>query len=90
MERLYLSDAIEHCGYDCRGGYFARPEVTSAMLSNQTGTGGAEAGEILLLATCCLPRVSLGLTSQQLAAVQMIQKQTVMMERTTRLAVMLR
>ena len=42
VERLYLSDAIEHCGYDCRGGYHSRPEVTSAMLSKQNGNGGTE------------------------------------------------
>ncbi len=40
VERLYISDAIEHCGYDCRGTAFCRPEVTSAVLSKRHGTNG--------------------------------------------------
>jgi HrpA-like RNA helicase len=40
VERLYLSDAIEHCGYECRSGsQYGRPEVTHAMLANEAGTG---------------------------------------------------
>ena len=37
VERFYLSDAIEHCGYDCRGSSFCRPEVTAAVLSKRSG-----------------------------------------------------
>ena len=46
VERLYLSDAIEHCGYVCSPGRdCARPEVTPAMVAKDNGSGEAAPGD---------------------------------------------
>lgn len=47
VEQRYLSDAIERSGYSCRpgsSGPSVRPEVTAAMLAQETGSGGDDGG----------------------------------------------
>jgi hypothetical protein len=53
VERRYLSDAVECCGYECRpggGSRYSRPEVRRATscLQHCGGGGGASGGGVLL------------------------------------------